>query len=92
MSAENWRWVGYFNLLDNLHNNVCRNGNSMHSLNITLAKEKLVNTDIYHNGDRRKKSDRRQFTYTFHIPERRCGFDRRTGEDRRRSDRDSEKS
>ena len=39
------------------------------------------------NGGRRKTVDRRQFAYTFHIPERRGGIDRRTGKDRRKSNR-----
>lgn len=42
------------------------------------------------NGGRRKKSDRRQFSYTFHIPERRNGLDRRNGEDRRKAERKME--
>ena len=37
------------------------------------------------NGDRRTASDRRQFLYTVHIPERRSGIDRRSGVDRRAS-------
>jgi hypothetical protein len=32
---------------------------------------------------RRLGIDRRQFTYSFHIPERRSGEDRRSGVDRR---------
>jgi len=44
-----------------------------------------VNVNCPDNGGRRKDSDRRQFTYTFHIPERRSGVDRRTGKDRRES-------
>lgn len=35
------------------------------------------------NGDRRSRIDRRQFSYTAHIPERRCGQDRRIGAERR---------
>ena len=35
------------------------------------------------NGGRRKNEDRRQFTYTVHIPERRNGSDRRKSADRR---------
>ncbi len=34
-------------------------------------------------GGRRASLDRRSFTYSAHIPERRNGRDRRTGEDRR---------
>lgn len=36
---------------------------------------------------RRTVEDRRQFTYSFHIPERRCGIDRRSGKDRRKVSR-----
>jgi hypothetical protein len=35
------------------------------------------------NGGRRSGRDRRQFSYTGHIPERRSGHDRRNGLDRR---------
>ncbi|MEA1949636.1 MAG: hypothetical protein U9N83_20355 [Thermodesulfobacteriota bacterium] len=35
------------------------------------------------NGGRRLGVDRRQFSYTNHIPDRRRGHDRRTGLDRR---------
>jgi len=35
------------------------------------------------SGDRRSRIDRRQFSYSFHIPERRFGMDRRSGVDRR---------
>jgi len=35
------------------------------------------------NGGRRTGSERRQFLYTVHIPERRSGIDRRIGFDRR---------
>jgi hypothetical protein len=51
----------------------------------------LVNEiNITDNGGRRKNSDRRQFSYTCHIPERRSGIDRRAGEDRRKDNRYSE--
>lgn len=46
-----------------------------------------VNANISDNGGRRKDADRRQFTYTVHIPERRNGKDRRSGKDRRRAKR-----
>ncbi|MGD9187674.1 MAG: hypothetical protein PVI89_05660 [Desulfobacteraceae bacterium] len=46
--------------------------------------------NITDNGGRRKNSDRRQFSYTCHIPERRSGIDRRAGEDRRKDNRYSE--
>lgn len=35
------------------------------------------------NGGGRSGIDRRQFSYSFHIPERRATQDRRTGNDRR---------
>ena len=35
------------------------------------------------NGGRRSGIDRRQFSYTAHIPERRSGRERRSGFDRR---------
>jgi len=35
------------------------------------------------NGGRRLGVDRRQFSYYFHIPERRSGNERRSGIDRR---------
>jgi hypothetical protein len=47
-----------------------------------------VNTNNYDKGGRRKKADRRQFSYTFHIPERRSDLDRRNGDDRRNTGRD----
>jgi hypothetical protein len=51
----------------------------------------LVNEiNIADNGGRRKNSDRRQFSYTCHIPERRSGRDRRAGEDRRKDSRYSD--
>ncbi len=51
----------------------------------------LVNEiNIADNGGRRKNNDRRQFSYTCHIPERRSGSDRRAGEDRRKDGRYSD--
>ena len=43
------------------------------------------NTEFFHadNGGGRSGIDRRQFSYSFHIPERRTTQDRRTGKDRR---------
>lgn len=38
-------------------------------------------------GGRRSGIDRRTFSYTLHIPERRSGADRRCGQDRRRNKR-----
>lgn len=43
--------------------------------------ERLISLD---NGGRRSGGDRRNYSYTLHIPERRSGQDRRSGEDRRR--------
>ena len=37
----------------------------------------------FDNGGRRTGIDRRQFSYTAHIPERRSGKERRSGLDRR---------
>ncbi|MFZ5570410.1 MAG: hypothetical protein ACOZF0_08395 [Thermodesulfobacteriota bacterium] len=57
-----------------------------------LAMETLVNmymsdhleqTNLSDNGGRRRDGDRRMFSYTSYIPERRSGVDRRSGEDRR---------
>lgn len=42
---------------------------------------------ISDKGGRRVHNDRRQFSYTVHIPERRKGNDRRNGGDRRKSTR-----
>jgi hypothetical protein len=42
------------------------------------ADENLID-----NGGRRKDSERRNFEYTAHIPERRSGKDRRDGGERR---------
>jgi len=39
------------------------------------------------NGGRRTGGDRRNYSYTLHIPERRKGKDRRTGDDRRKASR-----
>jgi len=51
--------------------------------------EQLV---IIDNGGRRSGGDRRNYSYTLHIPERRSGNDRRSGTDRRRSTRAKEAS
>jgi len=39
------------------------------------------------NGGRRTVNDRRQFSYTMYIPERRNTADRRSGKDRRKNPR-----
>jgi PAB1-binding protein PBP1 len=41
------------------------------------------NENLIDNGGRRKDSERRNFEYTVHIPERRSGKDRRDGKERR---------
>lgn len=43
--------------------------------------------NVADNGGRRKSGDRRNFCYTIHIPERRCGDDRRACKDRRKQAR-----
>ena len=40
--------------------------------------------ELTDNGGRRSETDRRQFSYTSYIPERRSGVDRRSGKDRRK--------
>ena len=47
----------------------------------------LIETTMTDNGGRRKIYDRRIFSYTIYIPERRCGSDRRTENDRRKKSR-----
>lgn len=46
--------------------------------------QKSTSTD---NGGRRSGGDRRKYSYTLYIPERRNGQDRRNGNDRRMSPR-----
>jgi len=40
-----------------------------------------VDFSLVDTEGRRQKIDRRQFTYVTHIPERRCGKDRRSADD-----------
>ncbi len=47
---------------------------------------------ILDNGGRRSGGDRRNYSYTLHIPERRNGPDRRSGTDRRKIPRTKEVS
>ena len=47
---------------------------------------------ILDNGGRRSGGDRRNYSYTLHIPERRNGPDRRSGTDRRKLPRAKEVS
>jgi len=49
--------------------------------------EQLV---ILDNGGRRSGGDRRNYSYTLHIPERRKGENRRNGSDRRKFPRAKE--
>jgi len=49
--------------------------------------EQLVMLD---NGGRRCGGNRRNYSYTLHIPERRSGQDRRSGTDRRKFPRTKE--
>ena len=46
--------------------------------------KKVISLD---NGGRRSGGDRRNYSYTLHIPERRSGRERRSGEDRRKTPR-----
>ena len=46
-------------------------------------KNRLAWTKFADNGGRRLGVDRRQYSYTTHVPERRSGKDRRNGKDRR---------
>ena len=38
-------------------------------------------------NDRRRRKERRRFSYTIHLPERRTGDERRLGSERRRTSR-----
>jgi hypothetical protein len=46
-------------------------------------KNRLAWTKFVDNGGRRSGVDRRQYSYTTHVPERRSGKDRRNRKDRR---------
>jgi hypothetical protein len=46
-------------------------------------KNRLAWTKFVDNGGRRSGVDRRQYSYTTHVPERRSDKDRRNGKDRR---------
>jgi len=52
----------------------------------------LEQLTILDNGGRRCGGDRRNYSYTLHIPERRNGPDRRSGTDRRKVPRAKEVS
>ena len=59
-----------------------------------IGSNKIVNGEsqkginLLDNGGRRLGFDRRVYSYSFHIPERRNGKDRRNGSDRRKTIRD----
>jgi hypothetical protein len=48
-----------------------------------MNASKKPDENLIDNGGRRKDSERRNFDYTAHIPERRSGEDRRDGKERR---------
>jgi hypothetical protein len=48
-----------------------------------MTPPKTPDDNLIDNGGRRKDSERRNFEYTAHIPERRSGEDRREREERR---------
>lgn len=52
----------------------------MHTAEANI-QEKINHID---NGGRRLGDDRRMYSYNGHIPERRCGVERRSGQDRRK--------
>jgi hypothetical protein len=49
----------------------------------SAMSEKGQNATSTDNGGRRSGGDRRKYSYTLYIPERRSGEDRRDGKDRR---------
>ena len=53
---------------------------------ITMVEKKQNGTST-DNGGRRSGGDRRTYSYTLHVPERRNGADRREGKDRRKAPR-----
>ena len=48
------------------------------------GNDKLAQQIFLDNGGRRSGADRRNYSYTLHIPEIRKGKDRRSGDDRRK--------
>jgi hypothetical protein len=42
---------------------------------------------FFYSNERRKGNERRKFSYTLHLPERRSGMDRRSGLERRKTPR-----
>ena len=59
----------------------------MESLAGSAMIEKKQNDTSTDNGGRRSGGDRRMYSYTLHVPERRDGGDRREGKDRRKAPR-----
>jgi hypothetical protein len=55
-----------------------------------IEKDILEQLVILDNGGRRSGGERRNYSYTLHIPERRMGRDRRSGIDRRKFPRAKE--
>lgn len=55
-----------------------------------FEKDILEQLTMLDNGGRRSGGDRRNYSYTLHIPERRSGKDRRSGGDRRKFPRAKE--
>ena len=53
-----------------------------HAMN---EKNKIISS--IDNGGRRSGGDRRKYSYTLHVPERRNGQDRRVSKDRRKTPR-----
>ena len=43
---------------------------------------------FFYSNERRKGNERRKFSYTIHLPERRSGTDRRSGLERRKTPRE----
>ena len=59
----------------------------MDPLMSNAMSEKGQNATSTDNGGRRSGGDRRKYSYTLYIPERRAGKDRRDGKDRRMTPR-----
>lgn len=73
-----------FGIMDN---SVCRFLKTNHIIENSAMQSRMGNLALVDNGDRRSGRDRRTFSYTCYIPERRMGAERRSGEDRRRNKR-----
>lgn len=55
-------------------------------IKIDIADSK-IQVIVQDNGGRRMGADRRSFSYSLYVPERRTGGDRRKGKDRRNAPR-----